>query len=329
MATKTARKTKKDLKLIEAEKEPDEEIDEPDEEIDEPDEEIDEPDEDDEPELKEKKAERFFETLPADTEVKVSIYKKNAFKRKWEKCESYFTSDKHVDDEDIRKKWGSGEYQLYAHTFVENKWKMKDSCTFTLAEPLKSEIKEISSPDADKDLDRVIKLAGVLGLNTGKQDNSLMLEFMKLNNMTTTKLGEMIQTISQKMSENQLASERRVFEYMEKEKKKTGLSELLEQIKLIDEIRGTTSGESEKGFMDTIIPMAMPLLQNLISNQNPANISKKISVDEFIAQLPENFKEQITLENSPMIIEKIVEKNPSYSKEFISQVVLKIANSKR
>lgn len=284
--------------------------------------------------IKERKADRFFELLPTDREIKISVYKKHPMKKNLQRCEDFWNSDRGLDYDEIRKKWGAGDYVFYAHERGENgKMEFVDSTAVSFAEEVAPSVDaKTNEPGAFSKaafLEELRVMRELFG-SQGGGDNSIMLALMNMQAASSKDMLAMMDKQSREMRELIISMN------AHKEEKQNTISQLKELLEIRDMIGG--DGGGEKSFLDQISPIVSPLLPSLIAGMGaggaaaspgpalpaPAMPTQEQLIKTIVAKIPENIKAQITLENRDEKINTYARLNPSIDRGLIEKAVEQI-----
>lgn len=209
---------------------------------------------------------------------------------------------------DLRDKFGGGNFRIMVHN---NSGKLIDSADINVAE--KEINNNFNQQSSKQDVLNELKAMGELFGSIKGNDS---------NNEVILKMMEMQQGMTNKLTEMQLASEKRMIDMIEKyNSKKSDLNEFLQIAEAINNIResGEPSSLPEK-------LLASPMIQNMAASfmNQQQNIPlpeqhkekpplKKITpqeiVNKFVAKLPPGFIDKVTKENAESISKELYEKN--------------------
>jgi len=224
---------------------------------------------------------------------------------------------------DIQQKFGGGEYRF----MVCSNNKMIDTADFNLMELNAANASTASIaggafPGSSRsDMLNELKIMSEMFRaepQTGKNDSNIMLEITKM---------QLEQ--ARHMAEQQQKSEARITALiMEMNSKKPALSEIMEVVQFVDDLKGGAAASGEASLLEKIItsPAASPFIEKILSGftassvtaPTPAAIAqpvqipepvKKLTAADYVSKIPVEFKQQVTEENKLSMINFVYEKN--------------------
>ena len=281
----------------------------------------------------EKKAERFFEELPTDKEVKITTYKKSSISKTWEQCgKSLWLSDGEFNYDDVIDLYGSGLYQFFAHIRNEKgKMVLYDSCVKRFAEQPKTIINnlnpQISAAEMKKQAFDELRMYKELFPPEQKNNDT---------NVLILKMMEMVQNINEKQTAAQRESEKRMYEALEKMNEKTGNSkqEFLEMFEMFNTFQSNMGG-GESSALEKLLPMIGPVIPGLINQFTskpaaplvalPAPVAatgptENELIEKLIEKIPPEIFNKVTRENISTVIDNSIQKNTHLSRDILTKV---------
>ena len=262
--------------------------------------------------VKEVKANKFFNFFKNEENFTIHLYHtpKNG-RGKQELIDKY--ENELPDMLEIRKTWGGGKFQLFAHDFNN---KMIDSCTINVAElPEGVKNNSDSNPPQKSREDVINEIIQMKALFSGDDNSSaMMIKIMEIQSQSQQQMSLMIATMSEKSMQQQIESERRFSQMIEKMGSKNSVSEMVEIVSVIDSIRGEGGGSS---LLDKVV--SNPVVQNIAAGLlappagSPSPPYQPISTTEKPAKklseyFPVEFINSLTIDKQQKAIEVIMEK---------------------
>ena len=221
---------------------------------------------------------------------------------------------------DIQQKFGGGEYRF----MVRSNNKMIDTADFNLMElngPTAAAILGTPGGGSRGDMLNELKIMAELfksDAGGGKNDNNIMLEITKM---------QLEQ--ARHMAEQQQKSEARITALiMEMNSKKPALSEIMEVVQFVDDLKGGAAASGEASLIEKIItsPAASPFIEKILSGFTASSVTapppaaiaqpvqipepvKKLTAADYVSKIPVEFKQQVTEENKNSMVNFVYEKN--------------------
>lgn len=278
--------------------------------------------------VKDRKAERFFNFFKKEENYVIYLYKVKE-RGKAELVEKY---ESEVPDLlRVRDIWGGGTYKLYAHNFDNE---LIDTTVVHVASP--PEGKNLSHYDNEEAvLQKALKYRELFGQGTG--NNEIMLKVIEMQAQFTQSINSLVSKMNEKNLESQIAMERRFVDMIESlQSKKNGFGDLIQAAEFINMIKGDGG---EVSLLDKII--SNPIFQNIAGqfistashtghavHTGHAKQLPKVTVDGSAkkdSEIPQEFIDKITLENRHLGIENVIKayKIPRDRAETIVDSILK------
>lgn len=248
----------------------------------------------DEKEKSERKIDRLFKELRGSEEgFELTLYKVKD--RGKSRVEKYYNEV--PDLSSIRDTFGGGKYAIYC-TYSDGRYDYAEIELEGLPENKKKESREqvLQEIKAMRDI-----------LQTPQQDNSILIEIMKMNQAAIENQNKMIMEINNKFTQMQLESEKRLLEVLKT--KNNNFGEIMQMIEFIDSIRGGTSAEGPS-LLEKLLtaPAVQQTIAGIISNsaqaELPAPQKVKIS-DKFSPQFVEFVSPETTEKATELIMQKL------------------------
>lgn len=269
-----------------------------------------------------KKSVRFFDRLPNDENIQLIIQKENPQTKRWQHCESFFTSDKLLVLDDVPKVWGHGRFQFLAKKYNEHgKLELFDSCTESFAQPIQQKIETGIQPTESRKefMEQLIQAKQLFGSdqNTG----TLMLEFMRMNQASMDRLAD----LQRKSEERMLAMFERITDKMSQKTVTDPITSVTGVLEIAERLADLRGG-GEKSMLETLLPAVGPAIPGMIQSlttppvhaQNTQPTSTQVDpIQTIINAFPDDLKTQLTRENSLEFCTIITTKYPQVPKDLL------------